>query len=179
MYQQIDYKNGVSEERFQDIKLDHVFASPFDSTIETASIIVANKDTLVKPEPGLCEVLCNCENPPGFQSTSRLKKKYPLVDQDYEPVYAKETLPEENRGNRSCLRRLRRTLRSITSDYDGDLLIVSHAAPIAAIHEICGFNFTYVGQATVTKFIESEDKIRLVFTADASHLSDKSNLRPY
>ncbi|KIH53087.1 hypothetical protein ANCDUO_16793 [Ancylostoma duodenale] len=40
--------------------------------------------------------------------------------------------------------------------------------------------FTCVGQATVSKFIEVEKgRFRLELTGDASHLSNKRNLRPF
>ncbi|KJH53249.1 phosphoglycerate mutase family protein [Dictyocaulus viviparus] len=155
--------------RFQKVNISHVFASPFDRTIETASIIVADKGLLVKPEPGLCEALYLCEKPVGFWETNKLKEKYPLVDTDYIPVYSKHTLPKEGVGDDACLPRVR-----------SDLLLVSHGAPIGAIHEIWKGNFTYVGQATVSKFVElNKGEFRMEFSSDASHLSDKRNLRPW
>ncbi|KAK5970761.1 Alpha-ribazole phosphatase [Trichostrongylus colubriformis] len=166
--------------RFSKTDIAHVFASPFDRTIETASIIVANKNLSVKPEPGLCEALYLCHNPPGFWDADKLKEKFPLVDTDYVPVYSKHTLPKEGFGDDACIPRVRNTLNRITEKYDGDLLLVSHGAPIGAIHEIWGKDFTYVGQATVTKFVEvQKGKFRMEFSSDASHLSDKSNLRPW
>ncbi|PIO77001.1 phosphoglycerate mutase family protein [Teladorsagia circumcincta] len=75
--------------RFRDVNIAHIFASPFDRTMETASIIAECKDLLVKPEAGLGEVLTECSNPPGFWSTKRLKRKFIWVDADYEPVYEK------------------------------------------------------------------------------------------
>ncbi|KAE9421250.1 hypothetical protein Angca_001106, partial [Angiostrongylus cantonensis] len=173
-------------ERFRNENIAHVFASPFDRTIETASIIVAGKNLLIKPEPGLCEALYLCEKPVGFWETNNLKEKYPLVDTDYIPVYSKHTLPKEGFGDDACLPRVRNTLNRLTEKYDGtstisgDLLLVSHGAPIGAIHEIWNGDFKYVGQATVSKFVEvNSGKFRMEFSSDASHLSDKRNLRPW
>uniref|UniRef100_A0A0M3HIY3 Secreted protein n=1 Tax=Ascaris lumbricoides TaxID=6252 RepID=A0A0M3HIY3_ASCLU len=60
------------------------------------------------------------------------------------------------------------------------LLLVSHGAPIGAIHELLGGNWKYVGQATVSKFVEVKPgKFKKELSSDASHLSDKSNLRPW
>ncbi|WKX92729.1 hypothetical protein Q1695_010622 [Nippostrongylus brasiliensis] len=166
--------------RFRKINIAHVFASPFDRTIETASIIVADKNLLVKPEPGLCEALYLCEKPPGFWEPEKLKEKFPLVDTDYIPVYSKHTMPKEGFGDDACVPRVRNTLNRITEKYDGDLLLVSHGAPIGAIHEVWNNDFTYVGQATVSKFVEvRKGKFQLEFSSDASHLSDKRNLRPW
>lgn len=167
-------------ERFRKVNIAHVFASPFDRTIETASIIVADKNLLVKPEPGLCEALYLCEKPVGFWDTKDLKEKYPLVDTDYIPVYSKNTLPKEGCSDDACLSRVRSTLNRLTEKYDGDFLLVSHGAPIGAIHEIWTGDFTYVGQATVSKFVQvDKGKFRMEFSNDASHLSDKRNLRPW
>ncbi|VDP31279.1 unnamed protein product [Heligmosomoides polygyrus] len=166
--------------RFRKANISHVFASPYDRTIETASIIVAGKNLLVKPEPGLCEALYLCQKPPGFWESDKLKEKFPLVDTDYLPVYSKYTLPKEGFGDDACIPRVRSTLQRITEKYDGDLLLVSHGAPIGAIHEIWNNDFSYVGQATVSKFVEIEKgKFRMEFSSDASHLSDKRNLRPW
>ncbi|KAK6727422.1 hypothetical protein RB195_005239 [Necator americanus] len=166
--------------RFSKVNLNHVFASPYDRTIETASIIVGDKGLLVKPEPGLCEGLYMCENPPGFWEPEKLKEKFPLVDTDYISVFSKHTLPKEGFGDDACIPRVRTTLNRITEKYDGDLMLVSHGAPIGAIHEIWMGDFKYVGQATVTKFVEvDKGKIRMEFSSDASHLSDKRNLRPW
>ncbi|KAK5967091.1 Alpha-ribazole phosphatase [Trichostrongylus colubriformis] len=165
--------------RFRDVNIDHLFASPFDRTMETASIIAEEKELLVKPEAGLCEVLTECNNPPGFWSTKRLKRKFIWVDADYVPVYEKGTLPDELVGDHSCMPRIRRTVDHITNNYEGDLLLVSHGAPIAALHQLWGTNFTYVGQATVSKFIQSGDNIHVIFSSDATHLSEKSNLRHF
>ncbi|VDM68043.1 unnamed protein product [Strongylus vulgaris] len=112
-----------------------------------------------------------CENPPGFWEPEKLKEKFPLVDTDYISVFSKVrlTFGIEFYG---LLKFLVSTL--------GDILLVSHGAPIGAIHEIWAGDFKYVGQATVTKFVETaKGKIRMEFSSDASHLSDKSNLRPW
>ncbi|KAK6727229.1 hypothetical protein RB195_005127 [Necator americanus] len=166
--------------RFKNIEIRNVFASPYDRTMETASIIVADKGLLVKPEPGLCEVLHHCLNPPGFWETIKLKQKYPLVDTKYVPVFTKQSLPKEHFADNACLPRIRTTVTKITEKYEGDLLLVSHAPPIGAIHELWDLRYTCVGQATVSKFIEVEKgKFRLEFSADASHLSSQRNLRPF
>lgn len=164
--------------RFSTVNLAHIFASPFDRTMETASIIADRKGLLVKPEPGLCEVLGECQRPPGFWSTDRLKTKFPLADINYQSIYVKETLPEEKWGDDSCIPRLRRVLPELLKEHEGDLLLVSHGAPIGAIHYVWGSSFTYVGQATVSKFVETNKGVHLEYSGDSSHLSDRSNLRP-
>uniref|UniRef100_A0A7I4YWL7 Histidine phosphatase family protein n=1 Tax=Haemonchus contortus TaxID=6289 RepID=A0A7I4YWL7_HAECO len=166
-------------ERLVDVNIAHIFASPFDRTMETAAIIAEGRDLLIKPEAGLCEVLTECGRPPGFWSTKRLKRKFIWVDSEYEPVYEKSTLPDELLGDHSCMSRVSRTVDHITNNYDGDLLLVSHGAPIASLHQIWGTNFTYVSQASISKFVQSGGRIRVEFSSDTSHLSDKSILRVF
>ncbi|EPB67297.1 phosphoglycerate mutase family protein [Ancylostoma ceylanicum] len=166
--------------RFRNVNITNVFASPFDRTIQTASIIADEKNLLVKPEPGLCEALHHCCDPPGFWTPEKLKEKYPLVDAKYIPAFPRTSLPKQEFGDNECKPRIRVTLNRLTEKYDGDLLLVSHGAPIAAIHKVWNNQYLYVGQATVSKFIEVEKGMfRLEFSSDASHLSDKSNLRPW
>ncbi|CAB3407059.1 unnamed protein product [Caenorhabditis bovis] len=166
--------------RFKNQKIDHVFSSPFDRTIETASIIVGDKGLKVKAEGGLCEALYLCESPPGFWETDKLADKFPLVDRDYIPVYSKYTLPKEGDGDDACVDRVRTTLKRIFEKYEGNLLLVGHGASIGACHEVLHGDFKYVGQATVTEFEETAPgKYKMNYSSDASHLSDKSNLRPW
>lgn len=51
---------------------------------------------------------------------------------------------------------------------------------LGALHEVLIGKWNYVGQATVSKFIEEgagTGRFRQEFTSDSSHLSDKENLR--
>ncbi|CAJ0594022.1 unnamed protein product [Cylicocyclus nassatus] len=166
--------------RFRDIKIANVFASPYDRTIETASTIVAGKNLLVKAEPGLCESLHHCEDPPSFWDVAKLKLKYPLIDANYAPVYSKRQLPRMEFGDPACIPRIRYTITRLTQRYTDDLLFVSHGGPIACIHKIWHDQYIHVGQATISKFVEVEKgKFRLEFSGDCRHLSDRTNLRPY
>lgn len=58
--------------------------------------------------------------------------------------------------------------------------MVGHGASIGAIHEVLTDDFKYVGQATVSKFTETAPgKFKEDYSSDASHLSDKRDLRPW
>lgn len=174
--QAIECKN-----RFKNAQISHIFASPFDRTIETASTIIEGRNMKVKAEGGLCEALYLCEKPnPGFWETDKLKKKFPLVDEDYVPIYSKYTLPREGCGDDACVTRVGTTLRKIFEKYEGNLVLVGHGASIGACHEILMGDFKYVGQATVSEFEETAPgKYRCNYSSDSSHLSDKKNLRPW
>ncbi|KAF7635428.1 hypothetical protein Mgra_00005104 [Meloidogyne graminicola] len=141
--------------RFSKIHIDHIFASPFERTVETATAIANERKIPIKLEPGLCEALYMCEEPPSFEEATELKKRFPLVDTSYKPIFTKP-------------------MQSI--------VLVSHASPIGAIHEVLVNDWNYVGQATVTKFVETgkgSKQFILEYSSNADHLSNKSNLRPY
>jgi hypothetical protein len=62
------------------------------------------------------------------------------------------------------------------------IVLVSHGSPIGAIHEVLTGEWNYVGQATVSKFVETAEgtgEFRLEYSSNASHLSEKKNLRAY
>uniref|UniRef100_A0A1I7ZIZ0 Phosphoglycerate mutase family protein n=1 Tax=Steinernema glaseri TaxID=37863 RepID=A0A1I7ZIZ0_9BILA len=166
--------------RFENVQLDHVFASPFDRTVDTASRLVGHRDIAINVEPGLCEALYLCERPPGFEPIEKIKAKYPLVDINYQPIVGPK-MPKEGYGDDACVPRLRTTLNGILGACKtGSVLLMAHGASVGAIHEVLIGDFKYVGQATVTKFVEkSQGKFQLEFSGDSSHLSDRSNLRPW
>ncbi|CAJ0941000.1 unnamed protein product, partial [Mesorhabditis belari] len=166
--------------RFKNVTINHCFASPFDRTIETAAAIVKGKNLLINPEPGFIEVLYLCEKPPSYWENSELKKHYPDVNENYLPFFTKNTLPKEDFGDEGCIDRVGRTLEHIFGNYHGDLLFVSHGAAIGAIHANLVNDFLYVGQATVSKFVETQKGVfEMKTTSDSSHLSDQRNLRPW
>ncbi|EYC00816.1 hypothetical protein Y032_0112g275 [Ancylostoma ceylanicum] len=107
--------------RFRNVNITNVFASPFDRTIQTASIIADEKNLLVKPEPGLCEALHHCCDPPGFWTPEKLKEKYPLVDAKYIPAFPRTSLPKQEFGDNECKPRIRVTLNRLTEKYDGTM----------------------------------------------------------
>ncbi|TMS36125.1 hypothetical protein L596_003373 [Steinernema carpocapsae] len=166
--------------RFENVDLDHVFSSPFDRTIDTVSRLVGSRDININVEPGLCEALYLCERPPGFESLEKIKSKYPLVNEDYQPIVGPK-MPKEGYGDDACVPRLRTTLSGILDRCkSGSILLMGHGASVGAIHEVLTGDFKYVGQATVTKLVEkSPGQFHLEFSGDSSHLSDRSNLRPW
>ncbi|KAL3997570.1 Histidine phosphatase (branch 1) family protein [Acanthocheilonema viteae] len=167
--------------RFNNIHLDHIFVSPFDRTLETATrLLRGHNNATIKVEPGLCEGLYMCEDPPGYEDLNTLKEKYPLVDTRYKSVMPWK-LPREGVGDEACTPRVQITLEGIEKRFPGtEVLLVSHGAPIGAIHEVLGGSWKYVGQATVSKFVKKPKGGYIKeLSGDASHLSDKTNLRAW
>lgn len=58
-----------------------------------------------------------CESPPGFEPAEVLKKRYPLVDLDYKPVF-KLPLIKEGYGDDACCGRLEKTVDVICDRYN-------------------------------------------------------------
>uniref|UniRef100_A0A915MXF7 Phosphoglycerate mutase n=3 Tax=Meloidogyne incognita group TaxID=654580 RepID=A0A915MXF7_MELJA len=178
--------------RFANVHIDHIFASPFERTVETATAIASEIKIPIKLEPGLCEALYMCEEPPSFEEPEALKKRFHLIDTSYKPIFNKP-MPKEGMGDSACVGRLQKTIEGICEKFKDakSIVLVSHASPIGAIHEVLVNKWTYVGQATVTKFVETEKGSKetkfwskqkqfcLEYSANADHLSNKSNLRPY
>uniref|UniRef100_A0A914I6R3 Phosphoglycerate mutase n=1 Tax=Globodera rostochiensis TaxID=31243 RepID=A0A914I6R3_GLORO len=153
--------------RFSKVLIDHIFASPFERTVQTATLLISKRDIPIKVEPGLAEALYLCESAPGFEEPNELRKRFPFIDPEYESIY-KKPMPKEGFGDDACIPRVRRTLEQILRKYEeaNSIVLVSHGSPIGALHEVLVGEWNYVGQATE-------------FTNDSSHLSDQSNLRAY
>uniref|UniRef100_A0A7E4VUS1 Histidine phosphatase family protein n=1 Tax=Panagrellus redivivus TaxID=6233 RepID=A0A7E4VUS1_PANRE len=167
---------------FKDIHVDHVFASPFDRTLDTATRMIGDRNIPIKPEGGFLEALYLCESPPGVRPLEVLKETYPLIDTSYKPVVNpwKGGFKPEGVGDDACTPRVRKALNNILDNYDGDIAIVSHGAPTGALLEIMLGRWTYVGQATVSTIQSpSPGEFEAISISNADHLSDKRNLRPW
>lgn len=109
-------------------RIDHVFASPFLRAAQTASIIGSVIGRRVRIEPGLAEMLLDRWFPDRHDllSPGELAALLPGIDAGYagqvQPVY-----PED----RSALeRRTAETMRRLTTQYPGNLLLVAHGGSI-------------------------------------------------
>jgi len=108
-------------QRFINQPIDHIFVSPFERTMETATAIVTPREgdmaLGIKVEPGLVEALYLCEKPPGFETAENVKKRFPHVDLDYKSVFPHQ-LPKEGYGDDAVCGRLQRALDTILERYD-------------------------------------------------------------
>jgi|UniRef100_A0A914QSX0 broad specificity phosphatase PhoE len=184
--------------RLQDEQIDYIFCSPFVRCLQTATAIVGELKTNAKlklfVEPGFCETFCVTQFPPGCLTAKELVSNYELIDPEYEH-FLKEFLPEDDEY--VCERRIRKTIESILEKYTGNILIISHGSPIAAIHTVLGRKYRYVGYCGISKFvvtptsessptnrenkngpndIHSKYHFKCSLAGDYSHLSDHTNL---
>uniref|UniRef100_A0AC34F4D6 Phosphoglycerate mutase n=1 Tax=Panagrolaimus sp. ES5 TaxID=591445 RepID=A0AC34F4D6_9BILA len=196
-------RHGVEQakevgQRLKDEKIDYIFCSPFIRCLQTATAIVSQLNTDAKlklfVEPGFCETLCVTQFPPGCLTAKELFNNFDLVDSEYEH-FLKEFLPEDDEY--ICELRIKKTIESILEKYSGNILIISHGSPIAAIHTVLGRKYRYVGYCAISKFvvtptsessptnrenksghhdIHSKYNFKCTLAGDISHISDRSNL---
>uniref|UniRef100_A0A914PCB0 Phosphoglycerate mutase n=1 Tax=Panagrolaimus davidi TaxID=227884 RepID=A0A914PCB0_9BILA len=108
-------------EWFKDIKVDHIFASPFDRTLDTATRMIGDRGIPIKPEAGFLEALYLCCKPPGVRPWNILKETYPLIDETYDPVVNpwKEGFKDEGPGDDACTDRIKDAIEKILNKYEG------------------------------------------------------------
>ncbi|CAD5215000.1 unnamed protein product [Bursaphelenchus okinawaensis] len=170
---------------FEDIDIRNIYVSPFDRTMETATIFLEGHDNKINVEPGICEALYLCVSPPGFWGVEKLKEKFPLVNLDYDPAFS-PPMPNEGYGDSALTPRVRQTINKILDENpgSGNIVLVGHGASIGGVHSALGHGFQYVGQATVSIFDETapdSKKFKLVESSGVDHLSasNRKNLRAY
>ncbi len=136
-------------ERMQKEKIDHIFASPFLRTVQTANAVAEKLDLPIKLETGLSEWL----NPewmteePERLPTPALGELFPRIDQSYTPHIAAK-YPETQLQVRH---RAGQTARSLVTEYSPEhILLVGHGASVK------GAAMGLVGEA-----VNSTEKVRL------------------
>ncbi len=161
--------------RLQRESIDHIFASPFLRTIETAHQVAEVLDQTIKLEAGLGEYI----KPRGFHgqpkllTPAELHDEFVRIDQGYcdriHPQYP-ETWPDLRL--RTC-----KTIHALTQDFPGNLLLVSHAASIKGLtlalnprasrwdSPLCG----------ITKLVHQNNHWNIELQREASHLRHKPN----
>ncbi|CAD5216851.1 unnamed protein product [Bursaphelenchus okinawaensis] len=165
---------------FEKIEISSIYASPFDRTMETASILLGKKENKIKVEAGFIEIMYLCEDPPGYWPTDQLATKFPKVDLSYKPVFQAPLPPEPD----DCLDRVDKTLHKIIEREEDaeNIVIVSHGSPVASIYESLTGRYQYIGQTTISIFEETglgSGKFVCIQRAGRDHLSrdNKLNLR--
>lgn len=115
----------------------------------------------------------------GFKSAEEHHSKFPTVDLSYEPALIPDT---SEQYDSDCFDRVSTTVNRILDKFQGNLLFVGHGASLRAIVNALTGRPAYQGLCTLTK-VESTgpnaDQWRAIFIGDDSHLSDKTNLRPF
>lgn len=120
-------------ERLKGEPIDHVFASPFLRTVQTAHFANAVAGRKVHIEPGISEWLHPEWYPvrPDLLPPSELANTYPTVDPTYKPT-GRLNYPERNEQV-EVWPRVMGTVNELLSRNEGNLLLVTHASPVEGI----------------------------------------------
>lgn len=152
--------------------IQHIFASPFLRTIQTAHIIAEALDLPVKIEYGACEWL-NADwfsEPPTFLSLEEAHKRFPRVDTHHQSIL----MPHYPETSESSFHRAGKAAVALVDAYEGDMLIVGHG------HSVYGMAWGLMGDGckispglcALVKIVRQNGTVNLELSGDSSHLSD-------
>lgn len=150
---------------FRNVHIDYCFSSPYERCIQTAAKILEGRtNCLINVEPGFLEsgflVRESGEQRPKYEKDRELAARYPNINLRYKPLYlspADEEF-EPNTTVRACFHRVKHTLKQLLKICDGDILIVTHQGPCAAVQEHLldlrrSDELLFPAQATVSKIL--------------------------
>ena len=158
-------------QRLKQENIGHIFASPFLRTIQTASEIAQILDLPIKLESGLGEWR-NAEwmtEVPEIHPQDVLTEKYPAIDWNYSSYL----IPNYPETKKELNQRTAITIQKLVAEYSEDILIVGHGASVygATLGLIDDIPEDKVALCSLTKIIRDDDRFKLEFYADTSHLS--------
>jgi len=157
--------------RLRDEGIEHIFASPFLRTVETAYHIAEALDLSVKIEHGACEWLGPDWIPkPGFFiPVDEMHRRFPRVDTTYEsrvfPIFPESADALSDRCRRAAI--------YLADTYKSDILVVGHGASVVRLtHGFLGQECSMsCGLCSLTKVIRTDGRWTLELNGDVSHLS--------
>ena len=161
-------------ERLKDETIDHIFASPFLRTVQTANAIAEKLDLPIKLETGLSEWL----NPawmteePERLSTPALAELFPRIDTSY-TSHIQATYPETLAQSRQ---RSGETSRSLATEYfPQNILLIAHGASVKGaamglVGDIAD-NGEKVRLCSLFKIVRQNPGWLLEISGDTSHLT--------
>lgn len=129
--------------KLKTLNIKHVFTSPFQRCVNTASnaAAVISPDVKVHVEPGLCEWLSavwygDSEKGPIWSTLEKLAAEFPNVERAYKPVYSMshnfDGFPESiEQLNRRCDKTYRTILEHVKGS--GNVLLVGHGSSVESL----------------------------------------------
>ena len=112
-------------------KIDHLIASPFLRTIQTAHIVAETLDLTIKLEAGLSEWHNSdwMSEAPQIHSPSELELLYSRIDWSYRS----QILPQYPETEQEVLQRMKLTAETITQQFSGNVLLIGHGISVVGI----------------------------------------------
>ncbi|MDP6776598.1 MAG: histidine phosphatase family protein [Candidatus Latescibacteria bacterium] len=151
--------------------IQHIFASPFLRTVETAHYIAEALGLSVKIEHGASEWL----NPEWFSvrpehiPVDALIERFPRVDPNHKSV----VIPGYPEGSEEAFARAGRAARELADTHIGDILLIGHGHSVHGMAD--GLVGTHselsVGLCSLVKIVRENGTARIELDGDSSHLS--------
>ena len=157
--------------RLRNEGIQHIFASPFLRTVETAHYIAEALDLSVKIEHGACEWLNPdwfCK-PPSYISPDELRSRFPRIDSSHKSV----VIPQYPESSDESLARAGETACTLADTHRSDILIIGHG------HSVCGMIWGLIGNdcsiksglCALVKIVRQNGSAKMALAGDSSHLS--------
>jgi broad specificity phosphatase PhoE len=158
-------------ERLKDEKIDHIIASPYLRTVQTANIIAEKLGKKVILETGLSEWLSlkDFDFRPKLDDPFDLVRDYPFIDPESGHL-VKIAYPEDTD---SLDKRIDKTISEIIRKYRSNILIISHGSPIKSIFKtlVAYKSEGYSPMCSVTQFHYNSGTWKMEIHDDSRHLS--------
>jgi broad specificity phosphatase PhoE len=118
-------------QRLKSEQINHLLASPFLRTIQTAHIVADTLDLTIKLEAGLSEWHNSdwMSETPQIHSQKELEPLYPRIDWSYRS----QILPKYPETKSEVLKRMKLTAETITEQFSGNVLLIGHGISVVGI----------------------------------------------
>lgn len=155
--------------------IDHIFASPFLRTVETAAVIAEHLNRPVKLALGLCEHL----SPQWFRAMPSLlpppvlAERFPQIDLSYRD----RTLPQYPETWPQALARAGQAAQHLSMAFPDNLLMVGHGASMLGATRGLVPHRPRIKRSlcSLVKLVHQNGEWRMELNGDTSHLSFRSN----
>jgi len=155
--------------RLRDEEIQHIFASPFLRTVETAFHIAESLDLSIKIEHGACEWLNPKWASPRYMTPGDLAKRFPRVDVNHATLVR----PQYPETWEECMARCQKTISLLSDAYRTNILVIGHGASVEGLTQgLLGHEQAIsTGLCSLTKVSQRNGQWSLELNGDTSHLS--------
>jgi len=162
-------------QRLKGEKIQHIFASPFLRTVQTAHAVADALDLPVNLEWGLCEWLNPAwmSHQPETAPVDELITDYPRIDRSYQS-YLVPQYPETPES--VCLNRAAATASHLAAKFSEDILLVGHGATVLGctmgiVPGVTDYDIR-AALCCVVKLVREQDQWAIALNGDTSHLTE-------
>ena len=163
-------------QRLKTEKIDHVIASPFLRTIQTAHIVAETIDLTIKLESGLSEWHNSdwMSERPQIHSQAELRSLYSRIDWSY----CSQIRPKYPESEEEVLNRMKLTAEKIIEQWSGNILLIGHGISVVGVVQGLLNNQDEEIQASLcslTKLVKNyrkQDDWELILNGETSFLTN-------